>query len=258
MSGRYGGSRGGAEHLAAIHGTEDDRVNCPFFFKIGACRHGETCQRKHHRPPFSQTVLVKQMWFNPMISVINAGGDPRTLDDANVQKDFDLFYEELFEEARKFGTVEDIQVLENLGDHMIGSVYIRFVDEDMAAAALTGLNGRFYGGRVLKCEFSAVTDFRESRCRQYDEDYCSRESYCNFMHVREPSRALRNYLEQTYGYRGGRTRGRGDMQTLGGRGGGGGRGGREGRRDDSRDRSRDRGRRRDDSRDRSRSRDRRR
>jgi hypothetical protein len=27
-----------AEHLASIFGTEKDRVNCPFFFKIGACR----------------------------------------------------------------------------------------------------------------------------------------------------------------------------------------------------------------------------
>ena len=30
------GPRGGAEHLARIHGTEEDKVNCPFYFKIGA------------------------------------------------------------------------------------------------------------------------------------------------------------------------------------------------------------------------------
>ena len=29
------GPRGGAEHLARIHGTEEDKVNCPFYFKIG-------------------------------------------------------------------------------------------------------------------------------------------------------------------------------------------------------------------------------
>ncbi|CDY21243.1 BnaC02g28800D [Brassica napus] len=28
-----------AEHLASIFGTEKDRVNCPFYLKIGACRH---------------------------------------------------------------------------------------------------------------------------------------------------------------------------------------------------------------------------
>lgn len=30
----------GAEHLADIYGTEKDKVNCPFYWKIGACRHG--------------------------------------------------------------------------------------------------------------------------------------------------------------------------------------------------------------------------
>ena len=30
-----GSHRGGALHLARIHGTEEDRVNCPFYFKIG-------------------------------------------------------------------------------------------------------------------------------------------------------------------------------------------------------------------------------
>ena len=35
------GPSGGAEHLARIHGTEEDKVNCPFYYKIGACRHGK-------------------------------------------------------------------------------------------------------------------------------------------------------------------------------------------------------------------------
>lgn len=257
MSASYGryGDTGGAMHLAKIHGTEDDKVNCPFFFKIGACRHGETCQRKHYRPPFSQTILIKKMWYNPMIPVINSGGSVQKMDQDKVQLDFDYFYEELFEELRKFGTIEDIQVLENLADHMIGNVYVKFADEDFAAAAVTSMNGRFYAGRQLVCEFSPVSDFRDSRCRQYDEEYCSRESYCNFMHVREPSRSLRTHLEKQYGYTGGRTRGTGTMAALSGSGGGGG-GGRGDRRHGDM-RGRDRGRDRDrDSRSRSRSRDR--
>ncbi len=35
------------------------RVNCPFYFKIGACRHGDKCSRLHNKPLFSQTVLIK-------------------------------------------------------------------------------------------------------------------------------------------------------------------------------------------------------
>jgi splicing factor U2AF subunit len=50
-----------AEHLASIFGTEKDRVNCPFYFKIGACRHGDRCSRMHNRPTISQTMLLKNM-----------------------------------------------------------------------------------------------------------------------------------------------------------------------------------------------------
>ena len=266
----------GAAHLAKIYGTEDDKVNCHFFFKIGACRHGDTCQRKHYRPPFSQTILIKHMWYNPMIPVVNSGGDIRLMDKARLQDDFNIFYEEIYEEMRKFGKVEDIQVLENLGNHMIGNVYVKFSDEEEADVALKTLHGRFYAGRQLECEFSSVTDFRDSRCRSFDQDFCNREVWCNFMHVREPSKSLREYLRKTYNYSGGRARGRASMAEVnrgdgGGRGGGRGRGGGGGRRgdgrhygggsDDSRSRSRDRDRRggrdrRDRSRSRSRSRDR--
>jgi splicing factor U2AF subunit len=193
---REGGPRGGAEHLARIHGTEEDKVNCPFYFKIGACRHGDRCSRQHHRPPFSQTVLISHMWQNPMCAVANAGGDLRTIDEKKFQDDFDEFYDEIFEECRKFGEIEDIEVCENLGDHMVGNVYLKFADEEFAEAAMTALNGRFFAGRTLKCEYSPVTDFREARCRQHDESTCARGPYCNFMHIREPSRDLRKHLEQ--------------------------------------------------------------
>jgi hypothetical protein len=42
-----------------------DRVNCPFWNKIGACRHGERCSRIHQKPPNSRTTLIKNMYQNP-------------------------------------------------------------------------------------------------------------------------------------------------------------------------------------------------
>jgi splicing factor U2AF subunit len=81
--------------LARIHGTEEDRVNCPFYFKIGACRHGDRCSRQHHKPPFSQTVLLKHMWVNPQAAVAAAGGDVSALDPKKLQEDFDEYYEEV-------------------------------------------------------------------------------------------------------------------------------------------------------------------
>lgn len=34
--------------------SELRRVNCSFYFKIGACRHGDRCSRLHNKPTFSQ------------------------------------------------------------------------------------------------------------------------------------------------------------------------------------------------------------
>ena len=193
-----GGARGGATHLARIHGTEEDKVNCPFFFKIGACRHGDRCSRQHHKPPFSQTMILLHMYQNPASQIAAAGGDPSQLDPKKVQEEFDNFYEEVYDELGKFGEIEELNVCENLGDHMVGNVYAKFADEECTDDALKGLFGRFYAGRPLVCEFSPVTDFREARCRQYDEAVCTRGGYCNFMHIRTPSRSLKRDLDRKW------------------------------------------------------------
>ena len=67
-------------------------------------------------------------------------------------------------------------------------------DEDEAARALQGFQGRYYAGKPIAVEFSPVTDFREATCRQYEENCCSRGGYCNFMHVRPVSRDLRKQV----------------------------------------------------------------
>jgi splicing factor U2AF 35 kDa subunit len=119
--GRDDGPSGGAEHLARIYGTEEDKVNCPFYFKIGACRHGDRCSRQHHKPPFSQTIVVKHMWQNPLCAIVASGGDITVIDQKKLQDNFDDFYYEIYEEFQKFGKIETIQVCENLGDHMVSS-----------------------------------------------------------------------------------------------------------------------------------------
>ena len=72
----------------------------------------------------------------------------------------------------KFGEIEEICVADNIGDHMIGNVYAKLVTEDQAQAALQGLSGRYYAGKVIVAEYSPVTDFREAKCRQYNEGAC--------------------------------------------------------------------------------------
>ncbi|UZO15064.1 uncharacterized protein OCT59_006500 [Rhizophagus irregularis] len=53
-----------AEYLASIYGTEKDKVNCSFYFKIGACRHGDRCSRKHNKFKRILTIFTKIFLLN--------------------------------------------------------------------------------------------------------------------------------------------------------------------------------------------------
>lgn len=258
-----------AEHLASIFGTEKDRVNCPFYFKIGACRHGDRCSRLHNRPTISPTLLMSNMYQRP--DMTTPGGEPdKNFDPRKVQEHFEDFYEDLFEELSKYGEIESLNVCDNLADHMVGNVYVLFKEEEQAAAALRALAGRFYAGRPIMVDFSPVTDFREATCRQYEENTCNRGGYCNFMHLRKISRELRRKLfgdkpqyarrrshsrsPPPFGFRGGGRGGGFGGRGFGGRGRGRGRFYDDRRFDDRRggyDRYEPRGRRRSRSRSRS-------
>mmetsp|Transcript_6370 Transcript_6370/g.7806 ORF Transcript_6370/g.7806 Transcript_6370/m.7806 type:complete len:338 (-) Transcript_6370:129-1142(-) len=199
-----------AKHLARIHGTEEDKVNCPFYFKIGACRHSDRCSRLHHRPAFSPTILLKHLFRHPIrqaelqAEITSTGTNNNNnnnnhqcihIDTAKTQEDFLCFFEDLFCELSKFGRIEALHVCDNLGDHMIGHVYCKFSDEEQASDALQVMNGRYYDGRKIEVEYSPVTDFREARCRDFDEDTCSRGGYCNFMHIKPLPMPLIRSLE---------------------------------------------------------------
>ncbi|KAK6140089.1 hypothetical protein DH2020_026087 [Rehmannia glutinosa] len=212
-----------AEHLASIFGTEKDRVNCPFYFKIGACRHGDRCSRLHTKPSISPTLLLSNMYQRP--DMITPGVDPQgqPLDPKKIQSHFEDFYEDLFQELSKYGDIQSLNICDNLADHMVGNVYVQFREEDQAQAALQSLIGRRRAsgarrrgqsliasqarqfnkanaqaqrrrGRPIIADFSPVTDFREATCRQYEENVCNRGGYCNFMHLKKISRELRQQL----------------------------------------------------------------
>lgn len=79
---------------------------------------------------------------------------------------------------------------------MIGHVYVKFWDEEEASDALQVMNGRMYDGRPIQAEFSPVTDFREARCRDFDENACQRGGFCNFLHVKPVPMALIRSLDE--------------------------------------------------------------
>lgn len=201
-----------ANYLASIFGTEQDKVNCSFYYKIGACRHGDRCSRKHVKPSYSQTILMPNMYQNPAF-------DPKNrMNPSQLQNHFDAFYEDVWCEMCKYGEMEELVVCENNNDRechvplgyqvrviykdlllttefgdgldLIGNVYARFKYEEDAQSACDALNSRWYAARPIYCELSPVTDFREACCRLNSGEGCVRGGFCNFIHRKDPSNEL--------------------------------------------------------------------
>ena len=129
-----------AQHLAKIFGTEEDKVNCPFYLKMGACRHGDRCSRIHNRPILSQTILLQNMYVAPPQQYDAQTGQPVPQDEDMLQEHFEDFYEDIFEELTGIGgELEQLRVCENLSDHLTGNVYAKFYEEEDAEKALQKL-----------------------------------------------------------------------------------------------------------------------
>ncbi|KAI8839890.1 hypothetical protein BC829DRAFT_403642 [Chytridium lagenaria] len=178
-----------ADHLASIYGTEKDKVNCSFYFKIGSIADTAT------DAPVSTSSLP---FLKPSSSQTSTSTLPMTphvsWTELQLQEHFDLFFEDMFVELAKFGEVEELNVCDNVGDHLVGNVYVRYKYEEDSAKAVENLNQRFYAGRPLYAELSPVTDFGEACCRQYDNGECTRGGFCNFMHLKVVSRAMKKDL----------------------------------------------------------------
>jgi splicing factor U2AF subunit len=89
------------------------------------------------------------------------------------------------------GEVEEMIVVDNLGEHIVGNVYVKYSTEEYAENAMKNINGRFYNGRKIIAHYSPVTDFSNAKCKQYLDGSCKRGGYCNYMHIKPLSRSFK-------------------------------------------------------------------
>ena len=116
-----------ANYLASIFGTEQDKVNCSFYYKIGACRHGDRCSRKHVKPSYSQTILLPNLYQNPAY-------DPKNkMNPSQLQNHFDAFYEDFWCEMCKYGEPEEVVVCDNNNDRKPSTLRITSIWQARAA-----------------------------------------------------------------------------------------------------------------------------
>ncbi|KAJ3054767.1 hypothetical protein HK097_000864 [Rhizophlyctis rosea] len=187
-----GVARGGSDAEGAEEGEIDGGAvvesDCATYWATGVCKNGSACRQRHDKPIFSKTVLLKHFYMNPQ-------HNPNcTMTEPQLQEHFDLFYEDLFVELGKYGEIEALVVCDNVGDHLVGNVYIQYTDEREAAGAVKALKKRYYEGRLLNAEVSRLPDFAEACCRQYEFGSCVNGPSCDYLHAKMISSSLGDRL----------------------------------------------------------------
>lgn len=92
---------------------------------------------------FSQTIVLLNLYRNPQNTAQTTDGSHCHVSDVEVQEHYDTFFEEVFTELQEnYGKIEERNVCDNLGDHLVGNVYVKFRQEEDAEWAVAELNNR--------------------------------------------------------------------------------------------------------------------
>ena len=177
-----------------------DREKCQFFVKMGACRHGDKCTKLHIRPSSSVTIMLPMMYLNPKVVPLQTT-DEATGKTINIDYDKKFlknhvhdFFEEVFLMMMEFGRVQEMYIVDNLCDHLLGNVYVKFETDVQAQAALEGLKTHAYNGVVLTPELCPVVEFGDAACKEDRETDCKRGLMCNYLHIIKISSSLMKHL----------------------------------------------------------------
>ncbi|KAK9033034.1 hypothetical protein V6N11_018072 [Hibiscus sabdariffa] len=164
-------------------GTEQDKAHCPFHLKTGACRFGQRCSRVHFYPDKSCTLLMRNMYNGPGLALEQDEGLEYT--DEEVEQCYEEFYEDVHTEFLKFGEIVNFKVCKNGSFHLRGNVYVQYKSLESAVLAYDSINGRYFAGKQVKCEFVNIARWKVAICGEFMKSIlktCSRGTACNFIH----------------------------------------------------------------------------
>jgi splicing factor U2AF subunit len=85
-------------------------------------------------------MVFQHLYENPTAAIAKANGMD-VAEEALVKavNHFEDFYEEVFMQFAKYGEIEDLVVADNIGDHMVGNVWVKFCLEDSAKKAMNAM-----------------------------------------------------------------------------------------------------------------------
>ncbi|CAK8673251.1 unnamed protein product [Clavelina lepadiformis] len=173
--------------------TNNNRVPCQFYDKVGSCRFGDFCSRLHEKPSRTNTILLRGMFNTFAFDIMqrakrSSQGDENDLalehSEADLYDEFVEFSDDVLPELETYGKVVQFKVCCNRENHLRGNVYVQYQTEEDAVHAFEKLNGRFYGGRCLSCEFINIKSWKGAFCgMHFNNRVCPRGNSCNFLHV---------------------------------------------------------------------------
>lgn len=98
---------------------------------------------------------------------------------------YEEFYEDVHTEFLKFGELINFKVCRNGSLHLKGNVYVHYRSLESALLAYQSINGRYFAGKQVNCEFVNISRWKAAICGEYMKSRlktCSRGSACNFIH----------------------------------------------------------------------------
>ncbi|GAY58403.1 hypothetical protein CUMW_186760 [Citrus unshiu] len=143
----------------------------------------QRCSRVHFYPDKSCTLLIKNMYNGPGLAWEQDEGLEYT--DEEVERSYEEFYEDVHTEFLKFGEIVNFKVCRNGSSHLRGNVYVHYKSLESAVLAYRSVNGRYFAGKQITCEFINVTRWKIAICGEYMKSRlktCSRGMACNFIH----------------------------------------------------------------------------
>ncbi|XP_065624960.1 zinc finger CCCH domain-containing protein 16 [Quercus suber] len=105
--------------------------------------------------------------------------------DEEVEGCYEEFYEDVHTEFLKFGEIVNFKVCRNGAFHLRGNVYVQYKSLDSAVLVYNSINGRYFAGKQISCEFVNVTRWKVAICGEYMKSRfktCSHGTACNFIH----------------------------------------------------------------------------
>lgn len=149
-----------------------------FFF-----RYGDKCSKNHRIVFLSKVILIPGFYSHFSLEKNSAEYDTDVTleyEASETWHHFREFYEDVITELESYGRINVLRCCCNTEAHLRGNLYVEYQTEREATRAYRKLNGRWYAGKQLRCEFANLTSWRSAICGMTK---CPKGTACNFLHT---------------------------------------------------------------------------